>query len=475
MEELDTLANDFGTIDIRSGLPDYVRWHNNQFSPIFASRVEIPFREALTGFEKVRGKWIPVLRGIVVPQTDSAKLKRAINSADLWASTWRQRRFVQEIREYFGGYLEIFTRLPSSLQHIEEPRVQLICRKLDIPFVTVKEYGGFGNAKNIGVLVASRDASVVNKAIHERKFRRTSEVLEKERIYRQERQKLSAFDIATMIRRLYPRMPEDEEYVIAEWTTTVGSGRVGRSRQLSDEEIVDLAVSAHVRHNYTDFTEMFQYHKTRFRKHRIRNEDPAAHAFEDIRNKSDDILTSWSSPPPTVEAKKMVELIVGELAHKLADAIANNPDTLLHVEHRDVERLFADVFSRIGFDVELTPGSGDGGRDIILKCLVKGHKQKYLIEIKHWQYQRVHKGVIQDFIKVVAKEENNGGVILSTSGFTSGATAEVTAESRRRPSVYLKGRQSMVMLCQLSVRVQNGLVLSKTVLPKVLTEKELPI
>lgn len=60
---------------------------------------------------------------------------------------------------------------------------------------------------------------------------------------------------ANQIRRLYPGCPPDREQAIAEFACLKYSGRVGRSasaKQL-DDEAVRLAVTAHIRHEETDY------------------------------------------------------------------------------------------------------------------------------------------------------------------------------------------------------------------------------
>ena len=58
----------------------------------------------------------------------------------------------------------------------------------------------------------------------------------------------------------------------------------------------------------------------------------------------------------------------------VADLITKDPRVLAQLEWRDLERLLANIFERLGFDVELTPATKDKGRDILLSCEVAGPK-----------------------------------------------------------------------------------------------------
>src|SRR5215213_2504038 len=64
----------------------------------------------------------------------------------------------------------------------------------------------------------------------------------------------------------------------------------------------------------------------------------------------------------TTEIQRILEVV----SRRFAELVAKNPRRLDELEWRDLERMLAEVFNGIGFSVELTPGSKDGGKDIIL-------------------------------------------------------------------------------------------------------------
>jgi Restriction endonuclease len=80
----------------------------------------------------------------------------------------------------------------------------------------------------------------------------------------------------------------------------------------------------------------------------------------------------------------------------------------------------AKVAEDLGFDVELTRGSKDGGRDLLLRCRdVSGTTKCIFAEVKHWASgKRVGPRELQDLLTVVARDSADGGVLISTSGFT---------------------------------------------------------
>lgn len=76
---------------------------------------------------------------------------------------------------------------------------------------------------------------------------------EAERRLERDEQYVNAF--AQRIRELYPGCPENREQLIAEHACRKYSGRVGRSAAAKefDKEAIRLAVTAHIRHNETNY------------------------------------------------------------------------------------------------------------------------------------------------------------------------------------------------------------------------------
>ncbi len=99
---------------------------------------------------------------------------------------------------------------------------------------------------------------------------------------------LEAF--AAQVRRLYPSCPRGREEVIAEHACLKYSGRVGRSAAAKrlDEEMLRLAVRAHVRHRETKYDEYLV---------RGDGRDLARAAIaEDV----DRVLAAWQRPPASI-------------------------------------------------------------------------------------------------------------------------------------------------------------------------------
>jgi len=165
---------------------------------------------------------------------------------------------------------------------------------------------------------------------------------------------------------------------------------------------------------------------------------------------------------------KVIQAIT-DLSKSLAKIIANNPEELMNMEWRDIERMLASVFDGLGFKVELTPSSKDGGKDIILEFEISGETQSYLVEVKHWRCkQKVGQGYISDFLNVIANEKRQGGLYLSTYGYSSDAFEALTEIEKRR--FYAGSEQKIISLCKTYVKADSGLWSVPSLLTNVIIE-----
>ena len=83
---------------------------------------------------------------------------------------------------------------------------------------------------------------------------------EKERmraaVYRAKREAKYVKEFRTVMAKQFPGLPESEGEAVADRACEVGSKRVGRTKQLSLDEKVRLAVAAHARHEHTNYEEL---------------------------------------------------------------------------------------------------------------------------------------------------------------------------------------------------------------------------
>ncbi len=187
-----------------------------------------------------------------------------------------------------------------------------------------------------------------------------------------------------------------------------------------------------------------------------------------------DSLKSWTQRVAKTENYdfKIVDILRSGLSDHFVRLIAHNPRYLMDIEWRELERVIQVIFEELGFSAELTPGSKDGGKDVVLKCRVSGADHTYFVELKHWRsQQKVGGQAAQDFLRVIVNEEINGGLFLSTYGFCDNAF-EMLSEIDRQCLKF--GNQSkIVTLCKQYVKSKSGIWSPTDGLANVLFEQTL--
>lgn len=147
--------------------------------------------------------------------------------------------------------------------------------------------------------------------------------------------------------------------------------------------------------------------------------------------------------------------IVRTMSLQMAQAVAADINSLQGMEWRQLEQMMATVFDELGFDVELTPCSRDGGKDLILTCRVENESKTFYIELKHWRSRsKVGNKIVTDFIQVIINDDVDGGILWSSSGFNNNAFEGLTTIER---SKFNTGKAEEISnICSYYVRVNNG-------------------
>ncbi len=106
---------------------------------------------------------------------------------------------------------------------------------------------------------------------------------ERERLKREEMDREYVNKFAREIRKMFPNMPSSEEIKIAQYACMKYSGRIGRSALAKSLEpkAIELAVIAHIRHNYTNYDELLMAGLDR------------SLARDEVREEVEKILNEW--------------------------------------------------------------------------------------------------------------------------------------------------------------------------------------
>jgi restriction system protein len=109
--------------------------------------------------------------------------------------------------------------------------------------------------------------------------------------------------------------------------------------------------------------------------------------------------------------------------HKILELLRVDPKVFWSLPPRKFEEIVAELLAGMGYDVELTPPSKDGGFDMYAAKKDKVGRFLFLVECK--RYVPPHKvgvQVIRSLYGVVQQKSANAGIVATTSFFTKGAS-----------------------------------------------------
>lgn len=117
------------------------------------------------------------------------------------------------------------------------------------------------------------------------------------------------------------------------------------------------------------------------------------------------------------------EIIAARTLHfkKIIYEIHNRYPEIFKLESRQFEILVAEILCSQGYQITLTPGKKDGGRDIIAYLDEDGVKSKYLYECKRYTKKHVGRPTAQQLFGIAISEKATKAFIVTTSDFSSEA------------------------------------------------------
>ena len=130
------------------------------------------------------------------------------------------------------------------------------------------------------------------------------------------------------------------------------------------------------------------------------------------------------SPATTLAVPEPAQIVV--VQESLLRLLRGKPELVYEISHRQFEELVYELFARLGYEVELTAQTRDGGADIIAFSQDNlGIRTKYVVEAKHYApRRRIGVGVVRQVNSVRQKMGAHHGIIVTSSFFTADATRE---------------------------------------------------
>jgi restriction system protein len=111
------------------------------------------------------------------------------------------------------------------------------------------------------------------------------------------------------------------------------------------------------------------------------------------------------------------------------DNLASGAEALFRLSPRGLEMLVAALFRELGYAVELTPRSHDGGRDVIAARGTPGRREVVQIECKT-HTSPVGVSYVRQLRGVIERLGANRGILVTISRFTRGAREESEDDNR---------------------------------------------
>jgi restriction system protein len=127
-----------------------------------------------------------------------------------------------------------------------------------------------------------------------------------------------------------------------------------------------------------------------------------------------------TEPRTPAGASLTADLVVA--SNEVIRMLDADPHLMHKLSPRQFEELVAELLSRQGYQVTLTPVSKDGGKDMYVAHKSGVGSALYVVECKRYAHDNpVGVGVVRQLYGIVQAEHLTGGLIATTSTFTSGA------------------------------------------------------
>jgi len=115
-----------------------------------------------------------------------------------------------------------------------------------------------------------------------------------------------------------------------------------------------------------------------------------------------------------------VNIIISPISNNIINYLKTNPDKIFDLCSRDFEIAMTEIYHKLGYDVEITPQTRDGGKDIIIRTPTNLGDFIYYVECKKYASNYpVGVGIVKNMIGTITTDKVNGGIIATTSYFSS--------------------------------------------------------
>lgn len=125
---------------------------------------------------------------------------------------------------------------------------------------------------------------------------------------------------------------------------------------------------------------------------------------------------------PQKDIIESVSPIIISANNRLISILKRQPDNIHNLTSREFEILLADLLQDMGWDVELTQQTRDGGSDILAYLNTDIGKLLCLVEAKHYREDRkIGVDLVRTLYGTLCDAQANSAMLVTSSSFTAGA------------------------------------------------------
>ena len=133
-----------------------------------------------------------------------------------------------------------------------------------------------------------------------------------------------------------------------------------------------------------------------------------------------DLSKTIAVPSPQLVTSVIPTIITANEA--LVAQLKKQPEAIYNLPPRRFEELLAELLTDMGLEVELTPATRDGGKDILAYLNTDLGKLLCLVEAKKYRHDRkVGVDLVRKLYGTLCDSQANSAMLVTTSSFTSGA------------------------------------------------------
>ncbi len=112
-------------------------------------------------------------------------------------------------------------------------------------------------------------------------------------------------------------------------------------------------------------------------------------------------------------------IVISPINKRILDYLLSNPQELYNLSSENFEIVMAEIYAKLGYNVERTKATHDGGKDIIIRKSESLGNFIYYVECKKYSPRNhIGVGLVKEFLGTINTDKINGGIIATTSFFS---------------------------------------------------------